>query len=474
MLSSIQIKFFTTIMLLTGVAGFKPAIGNRLSVPSVKNNKMISHNLQVVTQESNEKFRLSATAVSGGAAEEKSYNRAMDLTSFFLADIKGGLGPYLSIFLMTEHNISPSSIGLILSVAGFASLTCQPLAGAFVDRTGRPREVIALACLLVTTSCLAVPFVSGVPVHMILQAIAGAAIGVFGPAMAAMTLGITGSGAEFSKRIGRNEMCSHLGSAVFALAIGFFSTINNRSVFWLMALSAFCTLSTVRFVPAAAAKKEVKKTSTDDKTESRKSGLLRLLGSKNNPLLLFGLCLALFHLANAAMLPLVGQKLAAVHGLEYATMLTSGAIVGAQLVMAPVSRLVGSKADSWGRRPLLLMGFLALPIRGFLLSLSSNMYWMLSVQLLDGLGVGILDTLLPLIVRDIVGGSGDASSFGVSLGAIATMQGIGATVSNSLAGVVVEYAGFDVAFRVLGGIATCALLLLLGKMPETKNIVAEE
>lgn len=394
-------------------------------------------------------------------------DRWLDLSSFFLADVRDGLGPYLSIYLITEHSLSPVSIGLILSIAGFASLTCQPLAGAFVDRTGRPRDAITLACILVTVSCLSVPFVEYVPLHCLLQAMSGAAAGVFAPAVAALTLGITGAGEGFSRRIGRNEMYNHVGNGSAALLAGVLSAWNGRSVFWLMAFNAFCSMICVRMLPRTTpATQTVTSGDKIDKAKDRKTSSLSLLSS--SPLLVFAICLALFHLGNAAMLPLVGQKLASVYGAEYATMLTSCAVVGAQFVMAPVSRLVGAKTDTWGRRPLLLIGFAALPVRGLLLSLSSNMYYVLTVQLLDGLGVGIIDTILPLVVRDVVGGTDKSSSFGASLGAIATVQGVGAVMSSSLAGGVVEYAGFDVAFRVLGLVACAAWLLLAVKMPETK------
>lgn len=85
----------------------------------------------------------------------------------------------------------------------------------------------------------------------------------------------------------------------------------------------------------------------------------------NQPLLLFAICCALFHLANAAMLTLVSQKLAQIN-LQMATPLTSACIVAAQVVMVPAALLVGAKADLWGRKPLLIAGFLILPLRGVL------------------------------------------------------------------------------------------------------------
>jgi len=458
-----------TLILFTATTGFKIPFSNHPPVPAIRNHIVSSR----IVRGGTDTVHLSASTSTMSSGN--SYDRSMDLSSFFLADIRAGLGPYLPIFLLADHNLSPSSIGLILSVAGLTGLVSQPFTGALIDRTGKPREIITLALLLIAASSLSILFVRNIPLLCVLQAITGAAGGVFPPAIAAMTLGITGSGTAFSQRIGRNDSFIHLGGAISAIAAGVFSKWNSRAVFYLLAFNTFCALITIRLVPVTTKTNSDRKQTSETKAktdavkEKTKTSIFRLLGSKNSPLLLFAFCLALFHLANAAMLPLVGQKLTSVYGLENATMLTSSAIVCAKFVMAPIARFVGAKADSWGRRPLLLIGFMALPIRGFLFSLSNSKFWMLGVQLLDGVGAGMLDTLCPLVVRDVVG---NASSFGASLGAIATIQGIGATLSNSLAGVVVQYAGFDVAFRVLGSLALVALLLLVTKMPETKKHVA--
>jgi hypothetical protein len=109
---------------------------------------------------------------------------------------------------------------------------------------------------------------------------------------------------------------------------------------------------------------------------------------KSRPLVIFGLCVMLFHLANAALLPLVGQKLAAAYPKEVTAMM-SACIVAAQAVMLPIALLVGHTADSWGRKPLFLAGFAILPIRAVLYTLSDNSFWLIGVQLLDGVGAGI-------------------------------------------------------------------------------------
>lgn len=190
----------------------------------------------------------------------------------------------------------------------------------------------------------------------------------------------------------------------------------------------------------------------------------------NKPLLVFAICCALFHLANAAMLPLVSQKLAQVN-LQMATPLTSACIVAAQLVMVPVAWLVGAKADVWGRKPLLLAGFLILPLRGALYTVSNDPYWLVAVQLLDGVGAGIFGALFPVVVKDLTKGTGH---FNISLGALTTVFGLGAAFSNGLAGIVVQEAGYSAAFLTLAGVATVALVLLVVGMPETLPTAGEE
>jgi MFS family permease len=104
---------------------------------------------------------------------------------------------------------------------------------------------------------------------------------------------------------------------------------------------------------------------------------------ESRPLMVFGLCVMLFHLANAALLPLVGQKLAAAWPRE-ATAMMSACIIAAQMVMLPIALLVGWTADSWGRKPLFLVGFAVLPIRAVLYTLSNSSAWLIGVQVLDG------------------------------------------------------------------------------------------
>jgi MFS family permease len=307
------------------------------------------------------------------------------------------------------------------------------------------------------------PFIDSFAVVTATQALSAVAGSVFAPAIAAISLGITGPKA-FTRRTGRNETFNHAGNACAALLAGGFAYgFGPVAVFYLMAAMAIASVVAVSCVSAAAIDHAVARGMEPEQSAHHEhpSGLKVLLS--NRSLLVFALCCALFHLANAAMLPLVSQKLSQID-LSMATPLTSACIVAAQLVMVPAALLVGARADQWGRKPLLLAGFAILPIRGVLYTFSSDPYWLVSVQLLDGIGAGLFGALFPLVVKDLTQGTG---RFNVSLGALTTAFGLGAALSNGLAGFVVQQAGYNAAFLTLAGVAAAALVLLLVAMPET-------
>ncbi|MDZ5603636.1 MFS transporter [Pseudomonas sp. RP23018S] len=394
--------------------------------------------------------------------------RSLDWLNFFLADVRDGLGPYLAIYLLAVHKWEPASIGLVMSLAGITALLTQTPAGALIDRTRAKRTVVVIAALLVTGSCLLLPFVTSFTLVALTQTISAVAGSVFAPAIAAISLGLTGPKA-FTRRTGRNETFNHAGNAVSALLAGGLAWLYGPVVvFYLMAAMTVGSIFAVMLVRGEAIDHDVARGFTSaDGGQHQPSGVRVLLS--NRPLLTFAICCALFHLANAAMLPLVSQKLSQVN-LHLATPLTSACIVAAQLVMVPVAMLVGLKADVWGRKPLLLAGFLILPLRGALYVFSDNPFWLVGVQLLDGIGAGVLGALFPVVVKDLTQGTG---RFNVSLGALSAAFGLGAALSPGLAGLVVQSDGYDAAFLTLAGIAAAAFCLVWLGMPETRNYAGD-
>jgi MFS family permease len=396
-------------------------------------------------------------------------NRALDAANFFLADVRDGLGPYLAIYLLTEQKWDEASIGVVMSVAAMAGILAQTPAGALIDATKAKRYAMAVAAILVTVASVLLPWLPTFWPVALSQATAHAAGAVFAPALGAITLGIFGHRA-FTRRIGRNETFNHAGNACAAILAGAAAYVWGPSVvFYLLAAMSIASLLSVLAIPERAIDHElarglrdVDRGQSEARTDDRPSGFSVLLTCR--PLLIFAACVVLFHLANAAMLPLVGQKLALANR-NLGTSLMSACIVAAQFVMVPMAMLVGAKADAWGRKPLFLTALLILPIRGALYTLSDNPYWLVGVQLLDGIGAGIYGAVFPIVVADLMRGTG---RFNVAQGAVITAQGVGAALSTTLAGFIVVYAGYSAAFLTLGGIAALGLALYIVAMPETR------
>jgi MFS family permease len=392
--------------------------------------------------------------------------RALDAANFFLADVRDGLGPYLAVYLLTEQHWDEARIGLVMSVATIAGIVAQTPAGALVDATRAKRTVMAVAAILVTLASLSLPlFPSFLPVA-ISQGVAQAAGVIFPPAIAAVSLGIFGHRA-FTKRIGRNETFNHAGNAVAAGLAGLSAYwFGPTVVFYLLGGMAVASLISILAIPERTIDHDLARGmdgANEAEQHDRPSGLKVLLTCR--PLLVFAICALLFHLSNAAMLPLVGQKLA-LQDKNLGTSLMSACIVAAQLVMVPFAMLVGAKADTWGHKRFFLAALLILPVRGALYTLSDNPFWLVGVQLLDGVGAGIFGAIFPVIVADLMRNTG---RFNVAQGAVITAQSIGAALSTTLAGFVVVGAGYSAAFISLGVVAAIGAVICLLALPETRH-----
>jgi MFS family permease len=394
--------------------------------------------------------------------------RALDALSFFVSDARYGLGAYLGVYLMTEHAWDAGSIGAALSLGALTGLVSQAPLGALVDAVRAKRALIAGAVVMVTATCLAIPLAPRfwpVATAGLVGALAGVTIG---PTLAAISLGVVGP-ARFARRAGRNEALFHLGDGSLSLVILLTAPFFGSPVlFWSMAFTAITSVVAAAAVPARAIDHEVARglMPGDAAHGARPSAWRVLLSSR--PLMVFAVCGALFHLANASMLGLVSQKLA-LQNAGQGIALTAASAIAAQSVMVPVAAVAGARADVWGRKPLLLAAFVALTLRGALYTLSDNTAWLIGVQLLDGIGAGLLGALFPVVVADLTRGSGH---FAAAQGVVGTVHGIGAVTSMALAGQLVVRAGYDVAFLTLATIAALGAVLFWLAMPETKGVAA--
>jgi MFS family permease len=389
--------------------------------------------------------------------------RKLDALNFFLADVRDGLGPYLAIYLLTERKWDEASIGAVMSLAGLAGILAQTPAGSLIDRSHAKCGWMVAAAIGVAATCLVLPFIDRFSFVVASQVLAHAAGSIFAPGVTALSLGIVGLSA-FARRVGRNEAFNHAGNATAAAIAGISAYFYGPvTVFWLIAAMALASMAATISIPREAIDDEVARGLGRGTMEDHEqpSGYRVLLTCR--PLLTFAAATVLFHFANAAMLPLVGQKLALVNR-NLGTTLMSVCIIAAQIVMIPVAVLVGRKADRWGRKPIFAAALAVLAVRGALYPVSDNPYWLVSVQLLDGVGAGIFGALFPLVVADLTHGTGH---FNASQGAIATATGLGAALSTAVAGFIVVHGGYSAAFLFLAGIAGVGLVLFVAVMTET-------
>jgi len=401
-------------------------------------------------------------AAHASKAPSRASLRGLDWFTFFVADIQTGFGPFLSVYLTTQK-WTQVDIGLVLAVGSFASLLGQVPGGWLVDWARSKQRAAALAVIGIGVSALLIALAPTFVTIVAAKLLHVGASSVLGPAIAAITLGLVGH-AAVGPRLGRNARFAAIGNGLAAGvmgACGYF--VSAQAVFFATAVLAVPTLLALwrireSDVDPVRADGGISPCSASQQTAT----LGRLL--RNPALLILAACVLLFHLANAAMLPLVGSDVT-MRSSRWATALVAACIITPQLVVAAISPTVGQLAQSWGRRPLLLIGFGALPLRGALLAWTNDPYMIVAVQTIDGVSGAVLGVLVPLTLADISRGTG---RFNLAQGIIGSATGIGATLSTIGAGYLADLFGSATAFAGLAASGLFAFVLLLAMMPETK------
>jgi MFS family permease len=388
--------------------------------------------------------------------------RGLDWLNFLLADVQTGVGPFLAIYL-AGYGWNEERVGLALTVGGIAGIIAQTPAGALVDLVHRKRTLIAAGIGALAMGALLIALAPSFWSVMSAQVLIGATSSIFGPAICAISLGIVGHHL-FDARQGRNQAFNSAGNVVAAIAMGVLGYfVSNRSIFFFV---AFCTLPTLLALSRIRADEidyERARGAKKGARDGKPLGAAALL--KERPLLIFLVCAVMFHFANAAMLPLLGEMLAKGHG-RTSMIFMSACVVTTQFVVALIASWSGRKAGIWGRKPLLLIAFGVLPIRAVLYTLTSNTVALVAIQILDGVGAGIFGVVSVLVIADLTQGTG---RFNITLGAISTAVGIGAALSQTIAGTIVHHFSFDAGFLFLAAIAVAAFGILHFFMPETRE-----
>jgi MFS family permease len=384
----------------------------------------------------------------------------LDWLNLFVANIQTGFGPFISVYLTTQ-GWTLTAIGFALSLGTVTSMASQLPAGALVDAVRNKTAVAACSILVFTASALLFA-VQPTPLFVYLaEVLHGFSSCTLGPALVAMSLAVAGE-AALGQRLGRNARYGSIGNGIGAAlmgACGYY--VSERAVFILTALLTLPAL--VALVPLAGISNGAPTAQPCARGgASSKQRIATVLADRR--LLIFALCVLLFTLANAALLPLAASALTK-RATDNANLLIAACIVLPQLIVALVSPALGQLAATRGRRWVLLLGFAMLPLRGVLFAVLVDPVFVVLIQVFDGIAAASFGVMVPLVTSDIAGRSGH---FNLSLGFIGLAIGVGATVSTTLAGWIGDQFGEHAAFLGLAATGLLATLLVGLLMPETR------
>jgi MFS family permease len=376
--------------------------------------------------------------------------------NFFMADMQAGIGPFLGVFLLA-HGWQSGLIGTVMTVGGVAGMLMTTPAGALVDATRRKKLYVIIPGICTVTASGIILLSQSfwlVTASQVATAVAGAAIG---PAVSGITLGIVRQ-AGFNRQNGHNQALNHAGNMTGAGLSGLLGwQFGFTAVLLLAALFGILSIISVLMIPGAAIDDdEARGLHRSNEDNGKVGGLTVLLECK--PLLILAAALALFHLGNGAMLPLYGLAVVANKQGDPAGFVAI-TIVVAQGMMILVSLIAMRLAEKEGYWLVLLISFIALPIRGIIAAHVMNKWGVYPVQILDGVGAGLQSVAVPGLVARILDGTGRVN---VGQGAVMTVQGLGASLSPAIGGWMAQGIGYSAMFLILGSFALGSIALWLG------------
>ncbi|HEC1567594.1 TPA: MFS transporter [Campylobacter upsaliensis] len=380
---------------------------------------------------------------------------ALAWLNFFIADVRDGLGPYLGVFLK-EHQFTESQIGLITTSTSLCALIFGIFLGVLIDKTHFKRGIIALCIVGIVLATGANYFYPHFTFTLMAQiAIALCAV-CLAPAFSAITLGIVGQ-SGYSRQVSLNEAYKHAGTA-FSAGLSFIFALyyGIGAIFIITALMGVCALVFLALLKSS----QINHAVACGKEEGVEIPLRKALGDVR--VLFLGVVMFCFHLSNAYMLPLLSQR-AHTLGIDSSGAYAAATILIAQCTMIGISllcmRLLQTKGNPhFSSIYVYLMGIalFGLIVRGGVAAHFDGILAMIIVQILDGVGAGIVGVILPLLVAMLMRGSGHINA---AFACVMTFGGVGAALSGSLGGYIAQYFGYFYAYLTLAFVAAFGLLI---------------
>lgn len=379
---------------------------------------------------------------------------ALPAISFFMADVGGGLGPFLSTWLAEVRQWNPAQIGSVIAAGSVMGAVLAGPAGSLVDRLGRPRLMLAAACALILGGTLLLLPFEAFMVVLIAQLVVSAGGALGSPAITGLTLSVVGK-ERFPRQQGTNEAANHMGNVVAAGSIA--------GLAWVMGPTAAVVVLAVMAVATIGTLWRMDATSIDgDRMRGRKRrqkgeqrGATRAL-LKDRRLWTLLAVVALFQLGNSAMLPLLGQRVVAEGG-GNATSWMSACVIVAQLTMVPVALYAGRTAERFGRRWLLMLACGVVVARCAVAVFATGNYWLVPIQVLDGIAAATFSVAAPVAIADLTYGSGRTLT---ALGGMTMMQAGGAALASFVGGFAANHIGYPATFGAMAVFPIAAMALL--------------
>src|SRR5580704_5570334 len=385
----------------------------------------------------------------------------LDWMNFFLADVQTGFGTFVAFYL-AHLGWTERSVGLALTLGGVAGVVSQIPGGALADALPWKRGLIATGIVMIGAAALILALSPSYLMVMFASLLQGSTGGIVTPAIGAISLGLVGRRA-MSVRTGRNYRYAAGGHAVTAALMGLVGAYFAMSAIFIAAaalcIPALIALSLIRPGEIDYARARNAAPGKHGREIGRVTDLL-----KNHRLILFTAALVLFQLADASMLPLIGENLATTIPTE-SSIWMSGLIIVPQIVVALFAPWVGYHSEKRGRKPLLLIGFAAEPLRAALLAFTHAYAFLVVAQLLSGVTGAVIGVLTVLVIADLTAGTG---RFNLAQGAVGAALCIAASVSTLATGFLFQGVGTMGGFIAIAAVAGAATALIWIFVSETR------
>ena len=391
----------------------------------------------------------------------------LDWLNFFVADVQTSFGPFVALYLSAQ-GWPQGRIGLAITVGSLTAIASQVPGGALVDAVRSKRLLVGASLVLIAVGALIYAFFPSFLFVMAAEIVHGSTGGLTKPALAAIGLGLVGHRA-LSRRLGRNHRYDSFGNALTAALMGVLGHfVSKRATF--LAAAALCAPALFALtringdeIDYARSRQAASLRGRPGRKKPKTARLLDLC--KNRRLLIFAACLVLFQFANASVMPLTVERLAQ-HAKYESELVTAALVIVPQVVTALIAAWIARRADDWGRKPMLLLGFGALPLRAVLFTFVPNPWYLLPIQALGGLTAAVVGILTPLVIADVMRGTG---RYNLGQGAVGVASGIGASVSTIASGYFVQMLGYTIGLYALAGVGLAGVGLVWWQLPETRH-----